>query len=79
MTKDEYDQKLKEVQEIEAQTGLDILTSFQHHDNDGSIDSAGFSNQGQTVFRQTKPFTPETTYWVDEYLWRGIVYRDPTR
>lgn len=79
MTKEEYDRKLKNVQEIEVQTGLQILQSFQHHDNNGQLAEAGFRNRGRTVFRQTKPFTPETTYWVDEHLWSGIVYRDPTR
>lgn len=79
MTKDEYDQKLKDVQEIEAQTGLKILTRFEHHAKDGSIHDAGWSWNGFTVFRQTKPFTPETTYWVNEEQWGKIVYSDPTR
>lgn len=79
MTKDEYDRKLKDVQEIEAQTGLQILTRFEYHDKDGAIAEAGFSHNGRTVFRQTWPFTERTEYFVDDRLWSGIVYSDPTR
>jgi hypothetical protein len=79
MTKDEYDRMLKDVQEIEAQTGLQILTPFQHIDDDGMIHSAGWTHNGLTVFRQTRPFTPETTYYVNESAWGRIVYSDPTR
>lgn len=79
MTKQEYDQKLKDVQEIEAQTGLTILTRFEHHDENGAISAAGWTCNGRTVFEQSRPFTPETTYRVDEEQWGKIVYADPTR
>lgn len=42
------------------------------------LSEVSYSNNFNTVFRQSRPFTPETSYWVDEQLWRGIVYRDPT-
>lgn len=79
MDKAEYDQKLKDVQEIEAQTGLEILSRKQSYDKDGKLSEVSYSNNFNTVFRQTYPFTLETTYWVDEQLWNGIVYRDPSR
>lgn len=79
MTKDEYDRMLKDVQEIEAQSGLDILTKFEHIDKDGMIHDAGWSHNGMTVFRQTRPFSPETEYYVDRHEWGKIVYADPTR
>lgn len=80
MTRDEYNQKLQQVQEIEAQTGLNILRRWEHHDTKtGRMTSAGFTGNRGTVFRQTDPFTGHATYWIDEALWRGIVYRDPSR
>ena len=80
MTREEYNQKLQDVQEIEAQTGLTILKRVEFHDAEGRLTSAGFSDAGgHTVFRQTDPFTGHTEYFVDEARWGNIVYRDPTR
>lgn len=79
MDKEEYDRLFKDVQELEAQTGLKLLTRNESHYRNGDLSEVSWSNNGRTVFRQKDPFTPHSTYFVDMAEWGQIMYRDPTR
>jgi hypothetical protein len=79
MTRDEYNRKLQEVQQIECQLGRSILEGFQFYDEQGQIAVCGFTHRGATVFQETKPFTPDTEYEVNEQALRRIIYCDFTR
>jgi len=80
MTRDEFNRRLQEVQEIEAQCGFQILSPYRYYDpKTHELLEAGYGTKRGTVFRQVRPFKKDCEYFVDEGLYRCIVYSDHTR